>query len=419
MISYIVAILFFLILEGFFSGSEIALFTVNKSRLRYLAKQGDKKAKKIYEMLTKHFDDYVATTLIGTTLSIVTITALYVNLLIELGKYVPFIHGKEEVLAESIIVITLLFGEILPKSIFQHYADKLIYFIVPALEFFRKLLYPLILIANLITKVVFFVFRLDKNQEKVLTREELLDALLMDSDGIEELEKKIIVNVLIFEERRLGEIVVPLSDVVAVPDDIKVKDVIPIFKETGFSRIPIYTKRIDEITGVIRAYDLAFANEDEPVKKYSRNIRYLHEFTSLPNVLKTFKKFKDHMAVVVDERGATMGIITLEDVIEEIVGEIRDEYVKKEKRMIKKTLQDKIVVDGRIELKEIENLTGEKFPKGPYETLGGFIVYVLGRMPKASEEIYYRSLKFTVLSTDKRRIEEVLIEKVETSGKVE
>lgn len=162
MISYIVAIIFFLILEGFFSGSEIALFTVNKSRLRYLAKQGDKRAKKIYEMLTKHFDDYVATTLIGTTLSIVTITALYVNLLIELGHYIPFIHGKEEILAESIIVVTLLFGEILPKSIFQHYADKLIYFIVPALEFFRKLLYPLILIANLITKVIFFLLRLDK-----------------------------------------------------------------------------------------------------------------------------------------------------------------------------------------------------------------------------------------------------------------
>jgi len=125
------------------------------------------------------------------------------------------------------------------------------------------------------------------------------------------------------------------------------------------------------------------------------------------------------MAVVVDERGATMGIITLEDVLEEIVGEIRDEYTKKEKKMIKRTFKDKIVVDGRIEIKEIETLVGEKFPKGPYETLGGFIVYYLGRMPMASEEIYYNNLKFTILQTNKRRIQEVLIEKVENSGKVE
>jgi len=419
MISYIIAIFFFLLLEGFFSGSEIALFSVNRAKLKYLAKNGDKKAKKLYEKLQKHFDEYIATTLIGTTLSIVTITAIYVNFLMEFVAYLPILKGKEEIFAESIIVLTLLFGEILPKSIFQHFAEKLIYFIVPALDFFRKLLYPLILLANLITKIVFFIFRLKPRKDKILSKEELLDALLMDSEGIEEVEKKIIANVLIFEERRLGEIVVPLSDVVAVDENEKIKDVISVFKASGFSRIPVYAKRIDEIVGVIRAYDLADAKPDEPVKNYTKSIRYLHEFTSLPNVLKGFKKFKDHMAVVVDERGATMGIITLEDVLEEIVGEIRDEYTKKEKKMIKRTFKDKIVVDGRIEIKEIETLVDEKFPKGPYETLGGFIVYYLGRMPMASEEIYYNSLKFTVLQTNKRRVQEVLIEKVENSGKVE
>lgn len=419
MISYIIAIFFFLILEAFFSGSEIALFSVNRAKLKYLAKNGDARAKKLYEKLQKHFDDYIATTLIGTTLSIVAITAIYVNFLMEFAIYLPALKGKEEIFAESIIVLTLLFGEILPKSIFQHFAEKLVYFIVPALDFFRKLLYPLILLANLITKIVFFVFKLQPRKDKILSREELLDALLMDSEGIEEVEKKIIANVLIFKERRLGEIVVPLSDVVAVDENEKIKDIVSVFKTSGFSRIPVYAKRIDEIVGVIRAYDLADVKPDEPVKNYAKSIRYLNEFTSLPNVLKGFKKFKDHMAVVVDERGATMGIITLEDVLEEIVGEIRDEYTKKEKKMIKRTFKDKIVVDGRIEIKEIETLVGEKFPKGPYETLGGFIVYYLGRMPMASEEIYYNNLKFTILQTNKRRIQEVLIEKVENSGKVE
>ena len=413
MISAIITIIFFLMLEAFFSGSEIALFSVNRTKLKYQAKNGDKKAEKIYKKLSKHFDDYIATTLIGTTLSIVTITAVYVQLLMDLSHFVPFLHGKEEIFAESIIILTLLFGEILPKSIFQHYAEKLVYFIVPALDVFRKLLYPLILIANLITKIVFFIFRIQPKKENILTREELLDALLMETEGIEDLEKKIIANVLIFEKRRLAEIVVPLSDVVAVSNDTKIKDLIPVLKETGFSRIPIYKKRIDEIVGIVRTYDLINASIDDVVEKFRKPIRYLPEFTSLPNVLKGFKVHKDHMAVVVDERGSTMGIITLEDVLEEIIGEIKDEYKKKEERLVKKNLQNKLIVDGRIELKEVERLLDIKFPDGPYETLGGFIIYYIGRMPKEKEVIEYQNLKIVVLSKTKRRIQEVYIEKVE------
>ncbi len=412
MFSYLIAILFFLVLEGFFSGSELALFSVNKTRLKYLAKNGDKRAKKVYAALSKRFDEYVATCLIGTTLSIVTITALFVSFLHSFSTYLPFIHSKEELLAEGIIVITLLFGEILPKSVFQHYADKIIFYIVPVLEFFRKLLYPLLLIAKGITKIVFFIFGLQEKTEKILSREELLDALLLESEGIEELEKKIIANVLIFEERRLGEIVVPLSDVVAIEYNSDMSDLVRIFKDTGFSRIPVYKKRIDQIVGVIRAYDLAGAEVDDPIQKFIRPIRYLPEFTSLPNVLKGFKQYKDHMAVVVDERGATMGIITLEDVLEEIVGEIRDEYTKKEKKMIKRQVQDKLVVDGRIEIKEVETLFDVKFPKGPFETVGGFIIYTLGRMPKKGEFVVFDDVRFTVLKTNIRRVQEVLVEKV-------
>ncbi|HHG74243.1 MAG TPA: DUF21 domain-containing protein, partial [Persephonella sp.] len=259
MFSYLIAIIFFLILEGLYSGSELALFSVDRNKLKYLAKNGNKRAKKVYEALEKRFDEYVATCLIGTTLSIVTITALFVAFLHSFSSYVPIIQSKEELFAESVIILTLLFGEIIPKSVFQHFADRLIYFIVPFAEISRKILYPFLLIAKVITKIVFFIFRLKQKREKILTREELLDALILESEGIEEFEKKIVANVLIFEERRLGEIVVPLSDVAAVPLGSKIGDIIHIFKDTGFSRIPVYKKRIDQIVGVIRAYDLAEA----------------------------------------------------------------------------------------------------------------------------------------------------------------
>ena len=415
MLSYLIAILFFLMLEAFFSGSELALFSVNRTKLKYLAKEGNEKAKKVYEALEKHFDDYVATTLIGTTLSIVTITSLFVSFLHELGYYVSFLKSKEELFAESIIVITLLFGEILPKSIFQHYADKIIYFIVPALEFFRKVLYPLILLARFITKVVFFLFRVKGKEEKILSREELIDILLNEGGEIEDLEKKIIVNVLLFNQRRLSEIVVPLSDVVAVDKSFKVKDVIPIFKNTGFSRLPIYNKRIDAIEYLVRAFDLKNAKSDEPIIKYAKPIRLVPEFANLPNVLKGFRKFRDHMVVVVDERGATMGITTLEDVLEEIVGDISDEFHKrnKDKNMIlKQFTKNKIQVDGRIDIKEIETLMGVKLPKGIYQTVAGLIIYTLGRMPKKNENIEIEGLKFTVEDVDKRRIKVVSIEKL-------
>ena len=415
MLSYLIAILFFLILEAFFSGSELALFSVNRTKLKYLAKEGNEKAKKIYEALEKNFDDYVATTLIGTTLSIVTITSLFVSFLHELGYFIPFLKSKEELFAESIIIITLLFGEILPKSVFQHYADKIIYFIVPALEFFRKLLYPLILLARFITKVVFFLFRVKGKEEKILSRDELIDILLTEGGEIEDLEKKIIVNVLLFNQRRLSEIVVPLSDVVAVDKSTKVKDIIPIFKNTGFSRIPIYNKRIDAIEHLVRAFDLKNAKSEDPIMKYSKPIRLVPEFASLPNVLKGFRKFRDHMVVVVDERGATMGITTIEDVLEEIVGDISDEFYKrnKDKNMVlKQFTKNKIQVDGRIDIKEIETLMGVKLPKGIYQTVAGLIIYTLGRMPKKNESIEIEGLRFTVEDVDIRRVKVVSIEKI-------
>ncbi len=415
MLSYLIAILFFLILEAFFSGSELALFSVNRTKLKYLAKEGNEKAKKVYEALEKHFDDYVATTLIGTTLSIVSITSLFVSFLYELGYFIPFFKSKEELFAESIIVITLLFGEILPKSVFQHYADKIIYFIIPVLEFFRKVLYPLIILAKFITKIVFFLFRVKGKEEKILSRDELIDLLLTEGGEIEDLEKKIIVNVLLFNQRRLSEIVVPLSDVVAVDKSIKVKDIIPIFKNTGFSRIPVYNRRIDAIEYLIRAFDLKNAKPEEAILKYAKPIRLVPEFASLPNVLKGFRKFRDHMVVVVDERGATMGIITLEDVLEEIIGDIGDEFYKrnKDKNMIlKQFTKNKIQVDGRIDIKEIETLMGVRLPKGIYQTVAGLIIYTLGRMPHRNESIEIEELKFTVEDVDKRRVKVVSIEKI-------
>lgn len=412
MISYIVTIAFFIFMEGLFSGSEIALFSVNKTKLKYLAKKGDKRAEKINELLQKHYAEYISVGLIGTILSIVMATATYVTMLHEVSNFMPVIKGKEEIFAESLVILTLLFGEIIPKSIFQQYADRLIFFIVPFLEFFRKVFTPMLLFSNTVNKVVFFLFRIKPSTEKVYSREDIVHLLTEKIEDLDELEKRIVSNILIFSERRISEIVIPLSEVVAVSDDKKVCDLIPVFKETGFSRLPVYRKRVDQIVGVIRSYDLIHADIDEPITKYLKGIRYIPEFASLPNVLKGFKTYKDHMAVVVDERGATMGIITLKDVLEEIIGQIRDDFTKKERPMIKSQSVDKLIVDGRMEIKEIESLLDIEVPEGPFETVNGLITYTLGRMPRKGEFIIVGDHRFQVLKVEKRRVLEVLIEKI-------
>lgn len=412
MISYIVTIVFFIFMEGLFSGSEIALFSVNKTKLKYLAKKGDKTAKKTYRLLQKHYTNYISVGLIGTILSIVIATAMYVTMLHELSLMIPIIKGKEEILAESLVVLTLLFGEIIPKSIFQHYADRLIFYVVPFLEFFRKIFTPILLFSNIVNKAVFFLFNIKPSTEKSYTREDIINILYEGVEDLDEIEKRIISNILIFNDRRISEIVIPLSEVVAVSDDKKVIDLIPIFKETGFSRLPVYRRRVDQIIGFVRSYDLIHADIDEPITKYMKGIRYIPEFANLSNVLKGFKTYKDHMAVVVDERGATMGIITLKDVLEEIVGQIKDDFTRKERQMIKSQTIDKLIVDGRMEIKEIESLIDIDIPDGSFETVNGLITYTLGRMPRKGESITIGNYKFQVLKVEKRRVLEVLIEKI-------
>ncbi|MGC8868796.1 MAG: hemolysin family protein [Sulfurihydrogenibium sp.] len=411
MLSYVILIVFFVFLEALFSGSEIALFSVNKSKLKYLASQGDKKAERTYNLIQKYYNQYISVGLIGTILSITLATSTFVALLYDMSVFLPILKENEEFFAEAIVIITLLFGEIIPKSIFQHYSDNIIHLVVEFLEFFRKVFKPFLWFANAVNKVVFFLFRIKKQNEKSYSKEELLD-IVLQTENIDELKKKIIGNILIFSQRRISEIVIPLSDVTAVSDDKKVMEVVPVFKESGYTRIPVYRKRIDQIIGFIRSYDLLFAKPNDPITKYMKGIRYIPEFTSLPNVLAGFKHYRDHIAVVVDERGATMGIITLRDVLEEIVGEIKDDFVKREKIKVKKQSVNEMIIDGLMEVRELKTYIDIDPPAGNYETVNGMIIYILGRMPKKNEKVRIGNYEFEILKIEKRRIVELKVREV-------
>ncbi|HIQ48293.1 MAG TPA: HlyC/CorC family transporter [Aquifex aeolicus] len=402
LIGFIIGVLFFIFLEGFFAGSEIALLNADKGILKAVYR------KKRYGFI-KHFlenpEEYITLTMLGYTLSIVLASTLYTLFLMNLSKYFPIIEGKEVLFAETLVIFTLIIGEIIPKSLFQHYADKIIIPSLFILDKLRLILKPVLIFTKVISRTIAKYF--SKSEEKV-RREDLIN-LLREKKTFSESIGYIVSNILSFKERRIGEIVKPLYEVVMIPDTATVRQAIEQINKSGYSRIPVYRERVDDIVGYISAYDLIDKNLDESIKTYIRKILVFSEYTPLPEVLRVFKEKKEHISVVVDERGVILGIVSIEDIFKEILGELASE--DSEKPLIKEVSKDTWVVDGKIEVNEFRRITGINIPDGQYNTLGGFLTYKFGRIPKKGEIVKFGGYSFKVVDADARKVNKVLIEK--------
>ncbi len=404
-IGFITGIIFFIILEGFFAGSEIALLSADKNRLKALAR---KKGISYVKSFLENPEEYITLTMLGYTISIVFAATLYTLALIRLTHYFPPLKGFETLLAESLVIFTIIFGEIIPKSVFHHYADKVI---VPSLFILSKLripVKPLLGLAKLVSRIVSKT--IFKEQISTVRREDILDLLREDS-SLEDYESLLVSNIISFRTRRVGEIVKPLYEIVMIAENASIKQAIEKIKKSGYSRIPVYRIRVDDIVGYISAYDLIGKDKNDPIKKILRPILFISEFTPLPEVIKLFKEKREHIAVVVDERGVILGIVTLEDILKEIIGSIFDEKTK-EDTLIKEIGPDKWKVEGRLEINELVRITGIKIPEGSYSTIGGFITYVLGRIPEKGEEVNFNGYRFKILDSDGRRVKKLIVEKL-------
>ncbi len=401
LIGFFIGVAFFIALEGFFAGSEIALLSADKGILRAVVR------KKGYRYVANFLDnpeEYITLTMLGYTISIVFAATLYTLALMSATRYVPQISGYEVVLAETLVIFTIIFGEIIPKSFFQHYANRVV---VPSLFVLDKLripFKPFLALSRIISRAISGRFASSASKVR---REDLIE-LLREKKTFAEYEGLIISNILSFRDRRVGEIVKPLYETVMISENSSVFQAVEKVKESGYSRIPVYRVRVDEVVGYVSAYDLLVAKPEEPVKKYVRKILVFSEYTPLPDVIEEFKKKKEHIAVVVDERGVIIGIVTLEDIMREIVGSI---HTHEEEEPIKEISKDRWVAEGKLELNELMRITGVKIPEGNYSTLGGFLSYLAGRVPKSGESFETNGFRFKVVSSDERRIGKVLIEK--------
>lgn len=388
-----------LLCESFFSGSEIALVSADRLRLRRLADQGVAGAKLALELLDRE-EELLGTVLIGTNLSTVTGSTLCAYLMLT-----QFDAGGW---AATLVFapMTMLLGEALPKTIYQHHADHLAPRLAIPLTVIRTLFRPFLLVVNAWGAVIGRV--VGGGQGGLApTREELLEFLEGDetqAGALDEDDRALIRGLLSLREVTVEECMTPLVQVVAVSETSTVGVAASTAIRTQHSRLPAYSRRIDNIVGVVHQVDLLFARDDTtPLRDILRPVRFAPFSQRADQLFGEMREHGEHFAVVVDEYGGCVGIVTLEDLLEEVVGDIEDE-----RDVVRPTLlqleDDSWSVPGDAEIDEIADETGLELPEGDYETIAGLVLTHLGRIPQQGERLYLDGVTIRVEQTTDRAV---------------
>lgn len=395
-----------LLLESFHSGSEIAVYSADAMRVRHRAENGSRTAR-IALRFIENTDLLLGTTLVGTNLATVTATVVItINMVSAFGERGIFYT----VLVMS--PLTLIIGELIPKTIYQRHADRIILLIAYPLFFVSKIFFPIGWLLTKASGVFLSVFGLGKKTgEPLITREDLrlLIGGRTDKSDIQADEERMVQRVLEFRETTVEQAMRPLIDVHAFPDDLTVKQALSKVAEDNFTRYPIFQQRIVNITGIVTSMDLIYSPDPEALlADIQKDIMYVPEGAKIEEIFSKMRTDKNHMAIAVDEYGGAVGIITVEDILEEIVGEIEDEADLRDKPY-QKINPNLYLLSARTEIDEINEDLGLKIPKGNYETVAGLLLAHLGRMPAKGARITIGRLTFIVKIATTRKIEEVYL----------
>ncbi|MHB8068235.1 MAG: hemolysin family protein [Desulfobaccales bacterium] len=393
-----------LLLEGFFAAAEIALVSANRRRLQVLAEEGHRGAKFALKLLAKP-EYFLATTLVGAYMAGMANTVLVTALLLQ--KW----GATGEVAAMLLLPpLLLILGEITPKSIGRQQATALVLRLGPVLWVISWIFYPVTFIFALVSRSVLFLTGVRRTSRlPFITREDL--RLVVQKSGpevdLEKQERLIIHRILQFSLRTVKEVMVPLVRVAAVPDTLTVGQALEEFRAAPFARFPVYHRRIDNLSGVLHSFDLLGEDHlSQPIKPYVRPLLYVPEIKKIDRLLTEMQRSGTHLAAVVDEYGGAVGIVTLEDLLEEIVGEIADEF-DQEAAPFKKLGEGHYLINARMEIGALNEFLHLDLPPGDYETLAGFLISQLGDLPRPGEQIKYRNLRFIVRQAEARTLKEV------------
>ncbi len=399
----LVGLLAALLMSACFSGAETGLISLNRITLRQKEEQGDGRAA-ILSNLLRRPEQLLATILVGNNL--VNVTATMIFLIWARGVW--GITRAEFMTTLVLTPLVLVFGEILPKAVFRHKADTLSPTFARPLQAVVVFFSPVVAALRQATNRLTSLFGGVEKHSPFISRE---DVRLMFIEGeehgvIEEEEREMIKGVIDFGMTTVREIIVPRIDMVAVRDDSTWEEVFEIFERHGHSRLPVYHEKVDEILGIIYIFDLMRAGkptEGESIREFIRPVAFIPESKKVLDLLHDFRQKQMFMAIVVDEYGGTAGLVTLEDLIEEIFGEIHDEY-DEEKPPVTNLGEGLFVLDARMHRDEAEELLGITLPRGEYETMGGFIFEQLGRIPRKGESFQYDDFEVTILEATERAV---------------
>jgi len=427
----IVTLFALIFVNAFFSMSEMAIVTLNDNKIEKQAEQGNKKAKQI-KKLTENTSSFLSTIQIGVTLAgfLTSATAaqsfaeMLTNAIAKTSVVnvipVGIISGFSTVVITLIMsYFSLVLGELVPKKIAMNKPEKMAFMAAPILTFVAKITKPIVKFLALSTNGVLRLIGIDPHaDEEVVTEEEI--RMMVDVGGekgvIEDTQIEMINNIFEFDDIDVADIMTHRTDMVCIDDDEPLSEAVKLSIENGFSRIPVYEDDPDDIVGVVYIKDfLKYVGTSLPktktVKDMMRKAYYVPETKRCGELFTEMTEKRVQMAVVIDEYGGTAGIVTLEDLLESIVGNIQDEYDQEDEEI--SIINDTVFeVDGITDIEEVEEHTGKTFPEGDYDTIGGYIISVLGFLPEDGQmnEVQFENVKFTVLNVEERRIGKVKVE---------
>ena len=396
-------------MSGFFSMSETALMALSKIRIRHMVEEGVKGAK-LVEKLAEDPSRLLGAILIGNNIVNIGASALATSVAVK-----AFGEGAVGVVTIVMTILVLIFGEITPKSIAKQNSESVALKVSKIINIVVKLFRPFIAIFTAISGLFIRLLGGDpKATEPFITEEELKTMVgVSEEEGVlEDVEKEMIFNVFEFADSQVKDVMVQRVDVVAVDINATYDEVINIIKTEQFSRIPVYNQNIDDVIGILNVKDLIIASQSKEnfkISDYMREPYYTFEFKKISELFNEMKKTRNHMSVVLEEQGGNVGIVTIEDLIEEVVGEIEDEYDDEEDNDIIVVKEDEYIVDGSARLDHIGDLIGVTMESEEFDSVGGLVIGELGRFPEQSEEVNLNNIRFVVEEVDKNRIKKVRI----------
>lgn len=421
MISQILILIILILINAFFAASEIAYISLNDAKIEKMAKEGNKKAKQIEKML-KTPSRFLATIQVGITLAGFLSSAFASDAFA--SKLAPVLYNLIPAVSEdiwkgiSIVIITLIlsfftliFGELVPKRLAMKYHEKLSFATIGPIRTLSIITAPFVKFLSATTNFISKLFGVTENEEETVTEEEI--RMMLDqgeeSGTIDEDEKELINNVFELDDIVVSEIMTHRTEIFAVNIDMGIEELLKELdeQEYRYSRIPVYEETIDEIAGIIYVKDILknMNKSDASIKNMVKQAYFVSQTKPINELFRELQKNKNHMAIVVDEYGGTAGIITMEDILEELVGNIYDEYDQIEEEY-KKIDDNTYILEGNMPIYDVNKLLDAKIPEGDYDTLSGYLQEELGRIPTDEETpvIETKEITFKIEKSEDKRI---------------